>query len=161
MRRVILAAALVLSVAWPALAGLDSSSSRLTFRDAKLIAAGSVNLAQSSEAVIDREKIAKVPLLRKAIKAHYKEAGIYKSDSGVGGGSYSRAHIKEFDKIEVVRVEGDVITVKVVFWWRLEDAFKSGTASGVCIVETDGTSYEVLTLETGGKTYGKDGKIIN
>ena len=159
MRRVILATALVLGVAWPASAGLDSGG--LAYRDVIRAAAGAVHLAQSSAAVIDREMVAKDPALRKAIKAHYHKAAIYKREAGIFGGGYSRAHIEEFDKIEVVRVEGDVITVKVVFWWRLEDGLKSGTASGVCTVETNGASYHVLTLETGGKTYGKGGNIIN
>ena len=57
MRRVYLAAALVLSFAWPAWAGLDiGSSNSLTFGDADGVAADAVHLAQSSLAVIDAPK---------------------------------------------------------------------------------------------------------
>ena len=90
---------------------------------------------------------------------HYEKAGIYKRVGVIGG--FSQALIEEFDEIEVVRVEGNVITVKVVFWWRIEDGGKAGVSSGVCTAKTDGKSYEVLKLETGGKTYGKGGTIIN
>ena len=161
MKRAIAAAALVLWFAWPALAGLDSGDNSAKFRDADGIAAGPVHLVQSSQVVIDREEVAKDPALREAIKAHYKKARIYKRDSETMGGGDSRAFIEAFDRVEVVRVEGDVITVKIVFWWRLEDSIKTATASGNCIVETDGTSYKVLRLETGGKTYGRDGTITN
>ena len=116
MKRAIAAAALVLWFAWPALAGLDSGDNSAKFRDADGIAAGPVHLVQSSQVVIDREEVAKDPALREAIKAHYKKARIYKRDSETMGGGDSRAFIEAFDRVEVVRVEGDVITVKMVFW---------------------------------------------
>ena len=102
--------------------------------------------------VIDKEKLVTDKALHKAMKDHYKKAGIFKREGGAAGGT-SQALIDSFGKIVVTRVAGDIVTLDVGFRWRLDGAQKSGSASGVYTVRIDGATYRVLNLKTGGKSY--------
>ena len=102
--------------------------------------------------VIDRAKLVTDKALQKAMKNHYKKAGIYMREGGAAGGT-SQALIESFGKIEVTRVAGDVVTLTVSFRWRLDGAQKSGSARGVYTVRVEGSTYRVLNLKTGGKSY--------
>ncbi len=102
--------------------------------------------------VFDKENVTTNRNLHEAMQAIYKRAGIYKREGGLAGG-VSQALIESFGEISIVRVDDNVLTLKVSFRWSLDDSQKSGSANGIFTVETDGTSYKVLKLETGGKTY--------
>ena len=101
---------------------------------------------------IDREKLVTDKALHKAMKDHYRKAGIFMREGGAAGGT-SQALIDSFGKIEVTRVAGDVVTLDVGFRWRLDGAQKSGSARGVYTVRVEGSTYRVLNLKTGGKSY--------
>ena len=101
---------------------------------------------------IDKEKLVADKALRKAMKDHYKKAGIYKREGGAAGGT-SQALIESFGKIEVTRVAGDIVTLNVSFRWSLDGSQKSGSARGVYTVRVEGSTYRVLNLKTGGKSY--------
>ena len=106
----------------------------------------------SQTVVIDREKIARDPNLRNAMKAYYEKANIYKSDRVVAGGNM-KALIDLIREVEVVGVASNVVTLEASFRWKLDGGAMSGVMTGIFTVETDGNSYKVLKLETGGKTY--------
>ncbi len=102
--------------------------------------------------IIDKEKVENDEGLRKAVTDYYEKAYIQKKD-GYGGGD-PQSFIDSFDKIDVIHVSGNVITAKVVFWWRLgAGSNKSGITNGTVTVETDGRSYKVLKFLIGGRTY--------
>ena len=78
--------------------------------------------------VIDKEKLVTDKALHKAMKDHYKKAGIFKREGGAAGGT-SQALIDSFGKIVVTRVAGDIVTLDVGFRWRLDGAQKPGSGS--------------------------------
>jgi len=90
--------------------------------------------------------------LHKALEDHYDKAGIFKREGGISGGD-SQALIESFSKIEVTRVAGDIVTLDVSFRWALDGSQKSGSAHGVFTVRVEGSTYRVLNLKTGGKSY--------
>ena len=101
---------------------------------------------------IDKDKLVADPALHKAMKDHYKKAGIYKREGGAAGGT-SQALIENFSKVEVARVAGDIVTLDVAFRWALDGSQKSGSASGVYTIKVDDGTYQILNLKTGGKSY--------
>lgn len=102
--------------------------------------------------VVDEETVTADRNLHEAMRAIYKKAGIYKREGGFAGGD-SQAVIESFAEITVMRVDGNVLTLEASFRWTLDDSQKTGSATGIFTVETDGTSYKAVKLETGGKTY--------
>ena len=102
--------------------------------------------------VVDNEKVTADRNLLEAMRAIYKKAGIYKREGGLAGGD-SQAVIESFGEITVLHVDGNLLTLEVSFRWTLDDSQKTGSANGIFIIETDGTSYKAVELKTGGKTY--------
>ena len=96
---------------------------------------------------IDKDKLVADPALHKAMKDHYKKAGIYKREGGAAGGT-SQALIENFSKVEVARVAGDIVTLDVAFRWALDGSQKSGSASGVYTIKVDDGTYQILNLKT-------------
>ena len=126
MTRIFAAAALMLGFGLPALAG--------------------------SDAALDAEMVTSDGDLQTAMREIYERAGIYKREGGLAGG-VSQAVIESFGNITVLHVAGNIVTLEASFRWTLDDSQKTGSATGIFTMESDGTSYKALKLETGGKTY--------
>ncbi len=106
----------------------------------------------ASAGSIDATTVTADPALREAMRAIYQRAGIYKREGGLAGGD-SQAVIESSGSINVLHFAGNILTLEASFRWMLDDSQKTGSATGIFTMESDGTSYKALKLETGGKTY--------
>jgi len=111
-------------------------------------------VAKLLQAVVARENPGLVILGKQAIDDDCNQTGqMLAALLGWPQGTFASKLALADGKIEVTRVAGDIVTLNVSFRWRLDGAQKSGSARGVYTVRVEGSTYRILNLKTGGKSY--------